>query len=372
MERSLHSGVVRQAPTGRDGVGAGLARLVRLLTAVLLMGTALLVVALVGQGVAGARELPTAGPSGWRELPSRPAVVPETPEGTAFAQRWTTAHNTLDPRVTAALPAVLAGSTAGGRHLAGQPSRPGNARSELSPPEWWLAERPRPPAVEDQPAETRREDEDDGFPPGMTADAIGDNVYAQAQGLSVIDARVARGANPEAAAALLLLALRAGAARKAAAQGTSVTSHQEAEQPGEETPAGPAWAPVLRRGDETREIYSHPEGHPERKLQQRFLLDGSVEHYQDDGKTIKYIVMPDGTVKYFDQPSPPTPQQDEPSSSPTPQQDSRLESPHPAADGTGGNASTQPQRLSEADVPQAQEDSRGSSEPSGTVLQAKG
>ncbi|HKE99797.1 MAG TPA: hypothetical protein VKG45_12790, partial [Actinomycetes bacterium] len=46
--------------------------------------------------------------------------------------------------------------------------------------------------------------------------------------------------------------------------------------------------------------------------------------------------------------------------------------PHPAADGTGGNASTQPQRLSEADVPQAQEDSRGSSEPSGTVLQAKG
>jgi len=106
VERSLHSGVVRQAPTGRDGVGAGLARLVRLLTAVLLMGTALLVVALVGQGVAGARELPTAGPSGWRELPSRPAVVPETPEGTAFAQRWTTAHNTLDPRVTAALPAV--------------------------------------------------------------------------------------------------------------------------------------------------------------------------------------------------------------------------------------------------------------------------
>jgi hypothetical protein len=164
-QQRLQSAPVRQAPTGVGRVGAGLARLVRLLTAVVLMGTALLVVALVGQGVAGARELPTAAPSGWRELPARPALVPATPAGATFAHRWTTARGLVADRWgTSVPPAVQAVAAAGAAWPAGPPGQPGTGRGRTPSPEWWLAQRPEEPTVQDQPAEHRRGR--DGSPPG--------------------------------------------------------------------------------------------------------------------------------------------------------------------------------------------------------------
>jgi hypothetical protein len=53
-----------RAPARRAGFRARLARVARLLTAVMLLGMALLAVLLVGQGVAVARALPAAGPAG--------------------------------------------------------------------------------------------------------------------------------------------------------------------------------------------------------------------------------------------------------------------------------------------------------------------
>jgi hypothetical protein len=160
----LQAGGARLAPAGVGAVGAGVARLVRLLTAVLLMGTALLVVALVGQGVAGARELPTAGLSGRRGLPPQPPLVPATPAGATFQHEWTTARHLLDSRVPFALLAMQAARAAGERDPEAPPGRPGNERSQLPPPPWGQAEPRRSPTVKDQPADTRREG--DGFPRG--------------------------------------------------------------------------------------------------------------------------------------------------------------------------------------------------------------
>jgi hypothetical protein len=132
-------------------VGAGLARLLRPLIAVLLMGTAMLVVALVGQGVAGARELPRDAGSGWQ----RPPAVPATAAGATFVRRWTAAQEAL-----------------GRTRPAGSPDRSGDEPGKPPPPQWWLAGVPRPPAVKDRPAgATHRGDGE--LPPGTVVQAAG-------------------------------------------------------------------------------------------------------------------------------------------------------------------------------------------------------
>jgi hypothetical protein len=564
-----HTTLDRRAAGTARSVAAALAASVRLLIAIVLMGTALLVVALVGQGVAGARELPTADPSGRQGLPARPPVVPATPAGATFQERWTAGHDLLASQRTAAPPAAWAESPAGEQDPAGPPGQSGHEDSKLPPPQLWHMQPRGALTVKDQPAEQKPEG--DRFPPGailaagpaagvvpvaaaadlrtrfeqeldrleadlrkniklrndlqyrlaldppanaeerrqlheqliqaeerleandrararlpnvpkqltpmsrfvprpphkaedlqrrfhandvklresdpgatdellqlntereelrqdiidlqienyfhtqqgsessapqapqppgppplrpdtpdapvtpdtpgsrplrlpqpgdlqhaqdgdgtlptaqapvpvaedatsrevapqplmlapeeqglrlaspgMTADAIDDNMYAQAGGLSMIDSPfastpAARLTGDAKAFALVLGTLRAtrGAlAPKTAHEGAADFGEgppQQTGEPREEAPAGAAQAPVLRRGNETREIYSS-----DGILQKRFLLDGTVEHYQDDGKTLKYIVMPDGTVKHFDQPSaseeapPPAPDQ---------------------------------------------------------------
>jgi hypothetical protein len=150
------------------GVGAGVARLLRLLTALLLLNTALLVVALVGQGVAGARELPTAGPSGGQGLPTRPPLAPATPDRATFEYWWTTGRDLLASQGTAAPLAAWAGSTAGERDPPGPAGRPGHQPGhedgQLPPPQLWQLQPRGALAVKDQP--TEQEGEGAGFPPG--------------------------------------------------------------------------------------------------------------------------------------------------------------------------------------------------------------
>jgi hypothetical protein len=141
---------VRRAPAAMATAGAELARLLRLLTAVLLLGAALLVVALVGQGVAGARELPLDGTS----RPHGPPlpVAPATPAGASFVQQWSAARDLLG-EPTAAVP----GTARSGIPPGGPPRGPGTT----PPPEWWLALRTEPPAPEDPPAEHANGDDGD-------------------------------------------------------------------------------------------------------------------------------------------------------------------------------------------------------------------
>jgi hypothetical protein len=106
-----HAGTPLQAPAGGRGVGGGSGRVARPLTAALLIGVALPVVALVGQGAAGARELRLA-PTGTLEG-SQPAVATRAPAAAPDGAR------TLDPDASAVhLPMVAQALAAARRELA--------------------------------------------------------------------------------------------------------------------------------------------------------------------------------------------------------------------------------------------------------------
>src|SRR5262245_16866843 len=167
----------RRAPAVMTTVGAGLARLVRLLTALVLLVAALLVVALVGQGDAGARELPLLdGTSRPHALPS--PAAPATPAGASFARQWAAAGDLLD-EPTAAVQATARSGT------------PPEERSTTPPPEWWLALRTEPPAPRDRPAE-RGNGDDQGSLDGAALVA-GPAAAGPATGLA---AQAAAGAGP--------------------------------------------------------------------------------------------------------------------------------------------------------------------------------
>jgi len=122
-----HAGPVVHAPARATRVGAGLARTVRLLTAVVLLGTALLIVALVGQGTAGARGLVRAPD---QEAPgSLPGPRPVTgdPAGTAALEHARADADTLLRQIPP--DSARAGGTAAATSPPAQPGAPGDPRS---------------------------------------------------------------------------------------------------------------------------------------------------------------------------------------------------------------------------------------------------
>jgi len=176
MMQAQDAGAGRRAPAVMTTVGAELARLVRLLTALVLLGAALLVVALVGQGVAGARELPLDGTSRPHALLS--PVAPATPAGASFVRQWAAGQDLLG-EPTAALQATARSDI------------PPEERSTTPPPEWWLALRTEPPAPRDRPAERGNGDDQESL--DGAALTAGPAAAARATGLA---AQAAAGAGP--------------------------------------------------------------------------------------------------------------------------------------------------------------------------------
>jgi hypothetical protein len=134
---------LRRSPARIRTFGSGMARVVRALTAVMLLGVALLVVALVGSSAAGARELLLV------QRPADPTGVPRPRPAANLA-----AVPAFERAMRAADGMLLRLRSGGGEAAERQtsPSRaPGERRVTLSPPEWDRARRPEPPQVEQQP-----------------------------------------------------------------------------------------------------------------------------------------------------------------------------------------------------------------------------
>lgn len=168
-DRAVHPGVVHPAPSSKGGVRAGTASAVRLLTAVILLGSVLLLVALAGQGTAAAQPLPrgtgTPDPdpgTGTAPVPAGrgPAVQPDGPDRTAAPREilvdWDQALRTL--KDTGTLPAAASADRGGRSAGSGTPGDP--RQPDLAAPDLRMTSSKRP-----EPADTPVEVEGDGDGP---------------------------------------------------------------------------------------------------------------------------------------------------------------------------------------------------------------
>jgi hypothetical protein len=145
---SGHVGVARHAPGRAGSIGAGLAGAVRLLIAVVLTGTALLVVALVGQGIADARVLGAPPPDAGRAQ-ARPgeAVRGGRPDLSSDLRSDLEQAGASSSALLRQEPPAEHGFHVAATHLPAPSDAPGGQRSVLAPPRWDQALTRRPPQV---------------------------------------------------------------------------------------------------------------------------------------------------------------------------------------------------------------------------------
>jgi len=152
MSQPPHPAAVRRGPGRLRTIGAASARLARLLTAAVLLGTAPLIVALAGQGVAGARLLPPPPPPVHRSPPApRPGDADAAAATTPALQRsLAAAHGVLAQPADPPPAYVAQAATAADQQAPAGRDRPGvPAPQGDTAPQWWMALRREQPQVAD-------------------------------------------------------------------------------------------------------------------------------------------------------------------------------------------------------------------------------
>ncbi|HKF00600.1 MAG TPA: hypothetical protein VKG45_16925 [Actinomycetes bacterium] len=151
---------VRDAHAGVGRVGGHLAWLVRLLTALVLLATALLIVALVGQGVAGARDLVPQRQARDALPAPRPREATAVPGATGFAPAEQDARALLDRLDD---PPQAPAASAAGAH--GDTPRRGDGSGGATRPNWAHARQEQPVEVTAAPGATSGPDDRARRPP---------------------------------------------------------------------------------------------------------------------------------------------------------------------------------------------------------------